>query len=255
MLTGTLRERLRRQIDLKEMGPERQAAITQTRFLVIGAGGIGSPALMYLAASGAVNLIVADHDEVSVSNLSRQLLHSAEDVGCNKAENTARALPRFNPEVRVTAIARCMSTHAELCAVMANADVVLDCTDNLASRQLINRCAAELRKPLVFGSALRFSGQLSVFDFRDPNSPCYRCLFEDDVSENDQKAAQYGVFTPITGLIGLLQASEAIKIAAGIGSSLVGRLLLVDLLTMDFQTIRFGKRRDCPVCSPSSVNG
>ena len=248
MLTESLRSRLIRQIGLAEMGPQRQAAIAETRFLVIGAGGIGSPALMYLAASGAVNITVADNDEVSISNLSRQLIHSADDIGVNKAENAVHALRRFNSEVRVVPVAARMSDELTLKTLMNDADVVLDCTDNLASRQLISRCALELGKPLVFGAALRFSGQVAVFDFRSPDSPCYRCLFEEDAPENDQKALDYGVFTPITGVVGLLQASEALKIAAGIGSPLVGRLLMIDLLSADFQTVRFKKRRGCPVC-------
>ena len=138
-------------------------------------------------------------------------------------------------------VAARMSDELTLKTLMNDADVVLDCTDNLASRQLISRCALELGKPLVFGAALRFSGQVAVFDFRSPDSPCYRCLFEEDAPENDQKALDYGVFTPITGVVGLLQASEALKIAAGIGSPLVGRLLMIDLLSADFQTVRFKK--------------
>ena len=248
MLTEKLRERLSRQINLAEMGLEHQSAIARSRFLVIGAGGIGSPALMYLVASGAMNITVVDHDEVSISNLSRQLIHSEENIGCNKAANAARALLRFNPDVQIRPITQRMNTSDELEVLMTDADVVLDCTDNLASRQLINRTAVKLRKPLIFGAALRFSGQVAVFDLRDEASPCYRCLFEEDAPENDQKAVDYGVYTPITGIVGILQASEALKIAAGIGSSLIGRLLLIDLLSMDFQLISFGKQKDCPVC-------
>ena len=249
-LPPELHARLLRQIALPQMG---QAAVAASHFLVIGAGGLGSPALMYLAASGACHLTVVDDDRVSTSNLSRQLLHDEASVGINKAESARQALPRFNPYAEVEAVHTRMKSLEALRPLVSAADVILDCTDNLAARHLINRACLEARKPLVFGSAVRFSGQAATFDFRDPKSPCYRCLFEEDDEANDEKAADFGVFSPLTGLIGTIQAAEAVKIAAGIRPGLVQRLLLVDLLAMEFNIFSFEKRTDCPLCCAHSV--
>ncbi len=247
-LPKTLAGRLLRQINLKEIQAEGQAAIMRTRFLVLGAGGLGSPALMFLASSGACRITVADDDEVSESNLSRQLLHHAEAIGVNKALNAKQMLPSYNPLVEVEAIQSRMKNLPDLEALLEKTDIVLDCSDNLATRHLINRAAKKRGIPLVFGSALRFSGQASVFDFRSDASPCFRCLFDEDDAGNDEKAADYGVFTPLTGIIGTLMAGEALKIAAGIPSELVGRILIIDLLKMRFDTFSFGKTPGCPVC-------
>lgn len=247
-LPQELRERLLRQIALPQMGEARQAAVARARFLVIGAGGLGSPALMYLAASGACRITIADDDAVSTSNLSRQLLHGADALGLNKAESACRTLPRFNPLLKAEAVPFRMESLEALLPLVEAADVVLDCTDNLAARHLVNRACRAARKPLVFGSAVRFSGQATTFDFRDPDSPCYRCLFDEDDAANDEKAANFGVFSPLTGVIGVIQAAEAVKIAAGIGPGLARRLLLADLLSMDFTIFACEKHADCPVC-------
>ena len=243
-----LRERLSRQMLIKELGEEGQKRIIETRFLVIGAGGLGSPALLYLAASGASHLTVVDPDEVSESNLARQVLHDAPSIGVNKAENAAKELLRWNPTLEIEVIPRRMTDLEDLQAIVRRHDIVLDCSDNLATRQLVNRACLAEKKPLVFAAAVKFSGQVTVFDFRDPDSPCYRCLFEEDDAANDEKATTLGVFSGLTGTIGLLQAAEALKLAARIGRPLTKRLLFVDLLNMEMQEMRYGKMKGCPCC-------
>lgn len=240
-------ERLSRQTLLAELGREGMERIADARFLVVGAGGLGSPALIYLAASGGCRITVADPDTVSVTNLSRQLLHEEEALGVNKAKNAARVLPRYNPAVEVTPIDTYLDEKT-LADVLDTVDIVLDCSDNLATRQSVNRAALKARKPLVFGSAVRFSGQISVFDFRSDASPCYRCLFDEDDAANDQKASTLGIFSPLTGLVGTLQAAEALRLAAGLPSPWVGKLLMIDMLAGEFETVRCRRRRSCPVC-------
>ena len=245
---ATLWERLSRQMKVREFGEEGQRRIIATRFLVIGAGGLGSPALMYLAAAGASHITIVDPDEVSENNLSRQILHDGPSIGRNKAENAAKALLRWNPTLDARAINARMNTEEDLAPLVKEADIVLDCSDNLATRQLVNRACLHAHRPLVFAAAVRMSGQVTVFDFRDPESPCYRCLFDEDDAANDEKASTFGVFSGLTGTIGLLQASEALKLAAGVGRPLVKRLLMVDLLNMEMNEVRYSRRKGCPCC-------
>ena len=226
---GDLRERVSRQMILRELGEKGQAAISGAHFLVIGAGGLGSPAILYLAAAGAGTITVVDADTVSVSNLSRQILHTTSTVNVNKAKSAAIAAVKLK-------------------ALVKNADVILDCTDNLATRIAVSRASHDAGKPLVFASAVRFSGQLTVFDPSVPESPCFECIFEEDDPGNDVKAAAVGVFSSVTGIVGTLQATEALKIAAGIGSTLCGRMLFIDALNMQFDTIKVKRRKRCPVC-------
>lgn len=247
-IPALLEERLSRQTLLAEIGPDGCNRIARTRFLVVGAGGLGSPALMYLAASGACQITVADPDTVSISNLSRQLIHGDDALDMNKALSAERTLPRFNPAVEVHAIPFTLDGD-RLCQAVADADIVLDCSDNLPTRQAVNAAASKFRRPLIFGSAVRFSGQVAVFDLRLEDSPCYRCLFEEDDACNDQKASALGVFTPLTGIVGTLQAAEALKLAAGIGTPLTNKLLMIDLLQGSFDIVRFKRRRTCPVCA------
>lgn len=246
-LASLIEERLSRQTLLAELGPEGRDRIARTHFLVVGAGGLGSPALMYLAASGACRITVADPDTVSTSNLSRQLIHGDDALGMNKALNASRTLPRLNPALDVRAIPFVLEGERLLEAVR-EADIVLDCSDNLKTRHAVNAACAKLRKPLVFGSAVRFSGQVTVFDMREDESPCYRCLFEEDDPANDLKAAAVGVFTPVTGIVGVLQATEALKLAAGVGEPLTRRLLMIELLRATFDIVRYKRRKSCPVC-------
>lgn len=243
-----LRERLSRQMLISGFGEEGQKKIIAARFLVIGAGGLGSPALLYLASAGACHITIVDPDEVSESNLSRQILHESAAIGLNKAQNAARELRRWNPQIEPRAISKRMNSEEDLSPLVKEADIVLDCSDNLATRQLANRVCRAERRPLVFAAAVRMSGQVTVFDFRDPDSPCYRCLFEEDDAANDEKASTLGVFSGLTGTIGLLQATEALKLAAGLGRPLVKRLLLVDLFNMETREIRYRRRAKCPCC-------
>ena len=236
---GDLRERVSRQMILRELGEKGQAAISSAHFLVIGAGGLGSPAILYLAAAGA--------DTVSVSNLSRQILHTTSTVNVNKAKSAAIAVERLNPHCRIIPVPE-FADAVKLKALVKNANVILDCTDNLATRIAVSRAAHDAGKPLVFASAVRFSGQLTVFDPSVPESPCFECIFEEDDPGNDVKAAGVGVFSSVTGIVGTLQATEALKIAAGIGSTLCGRMLFIDALNMQFDTIKVKRRKRCPVC-------
>lgn len=240
-------DRLSRQTQLPQIGETGRNRIAAARFLVIGAGGLGSPALQYLAVSGALDITVVDGDTVSLSNLSRQLLHDESRLGMNKAQSAVLGLQKLNPHTVVHPVEAFLAAE-ELPAYVEKADIVLDCSDNLATRLAVNEACVAARTPLVFGSAVGFHGQFSVFDFRRPETPCLRCLFEPDDAANDVKAATAGVFSPVTGYIGVLQASEALKLAAGLESPLCGKWLTADLLTMRFSQIRFPKQPNCPVC-------
>ena len=246
-LSNDFLERLSRQTQLRELGVEKLQRIADTRFLVIGAGGLGCPAIQYLATAGARHLCVADADIVSLSNLSRQLLHTDARIGMNKADSAALAVASMTPHCRVEAVSE-MAVGETLDRLVREADIVLDCCDNLATRMAINRAAHRHRKPVVFGSAIRFDAQITVFDHRRNDAPCYECVFEPDDAANDVKASAVGVFSPLTGVAGVLMASEAIKLAADLPTELIGRFLFMDLAGPRFEFIRYGKRRDCPVC-------
>ncbi len=237
----TIDERLSRQTLLAEMGEQGRERIKHAHFLVIGAGGLGSPAILYLAGAGAMKITVVDHDTVSVTNLSRQLLHTSASVGLNKAESAAASIAMHTPFTKIIPVDEEVD-EARLIELMRDVDVVLDCSDNLATRLAAGRAAAAAKKPLVFGSAIRFNGQVTVFDNRDPEAPRFEDLFEGDDGANDVKASRVGVFSGLTGVVGTLQACEALKVAAGMGEPLVGRLLMLDVLNMRFETIRYKRR-------------
>ena len=239
-----LRERLSRQMLISGFGEEGQKKIIAARFLVIGAGDGG--VVRELTRYDRVERI--DPDEVSESNLSRQILHESAAIGLNKAQNAARELRRWNPQIEPRAITKRMKSAEDLSPLVKEADIVLDCSDNLATRQLVNRVCLAEKKPLVFAAAVKMSGQVTVFDFRDPDSPCYRCLFDEDDAANDEKASTLGVFSGLTGTIGLLQATEALKLAAGFGKPLVRRLLMVDLFGMEMTELTYKRRTTCPCC-------
>lgn len=239
--------RYSRHILLDPIGIEGQERFLAARALVIGAGGLGSPAALYLAAAGVGTLALADGDTVDLTNLQRQILHTEASVGRPKAESGRDALQRLNPETRVEVIARRLEG-ADLEAEVAKADVVLDCCDNFATRHAVNRACVKLSKPLVSGAAVRFDGQISVFDTRQPGAPCYHCLFPEGEDVEEVRCATMGVFAPLTGIIGTLQAAEALKLLAGCGQTLGGRLLLLDALTMEWRTVRLQKDPGCPVC-------
>ncbi len=243
--------RYSRHILLPEIGVEGQEAILGARVLIVGAGGLGSPAAMYLAAAGVGTIAIADDDDVDLTNLQRQILHSAEMVGRPKVDSARDTLRRLNPLARVEALAVRLEGEA-LEAQVAMADVVLDCCDNFATRHAVNRACVKHAKALVSGAAIRFDGQVSVFDRRRPDSACYHCLFPEGEDVEEVRCAVMGVFAPIVGIIGATQAAEALKLLIGCGTSLDGRLLLLDGLAMEWRSVAFGKDPGCNVCGGAS---
>jgi adenylyltransferase/sulfurtransferase len=249
-LDDQLLQRYSRHILLNEIGIEGQTRIHNCRMLVIGAGGLGSPAAFYLASAGVGLITLVDGDTVDLTNLQRQILHTTERIGQPKAASGRTTLGAINPQVNVVALARRVAGE-ELDALVAAHDIVLDCSDNFATRHAVNRACVAHRRPLVSGAAIRFDGQLTVFDLRQSEAPCYACLFPQGDGE-DELCAIMGVFAPLTGIIGTLQAAEALKLAAGadksIGESMSGRLLLLDALAMQFRTVRVPRDTSCAVC-------
>jgi molybdopterin/thiamine biosynthesis adenylyltransferase len=244
--------RYSRHILLPQIAYEGQEKLTQSHALVVGAGGLGAPVALYLAASGIGTLTICDFDEVDLTNLQRQVIHTTQSVGVNKAASAKAALLAINPEVNVETVQQ-KSTQAEFTDLIAKADVVIDCSDNFATRYLLNKLCVQLKKPLVSGAAIGFEGQITVYDMRDDNSPCYHCLFPDDGEEakasNEMRCAEHGVFSPLVGMIGTTQAAEALKLLMGIGISLQGRLLMLDALSMEWHTIKLNKDKACTVCN------
>ncbi len=239
--------RYARHILLDEFGIEAQERLLQARVLIVGAGGLGSPAAFFLASSGVGHIVLADDDEVDLGNLQRQILHTTERIGEFKAESGKRTLAALNPEVHVQALVRRLDDH-DLAEQVAAADLVLDCCDNFATRHAVNRACVAQRKPLVSGAAIRFAGQISVFDLRRDDAPCYHCLFPEADDVEELRCATTGVLAPLVGIVGSTQAAEAIKVLTGIGEPLIGRMLCLDALTMQWNTIRFKRDPACPVC-------
>lgn len=246
------KNRYSRHILLKELGEEGQEKIARSSALVIGAGGLGSAALIYLASSGMGRITIVDDDEVELHNLQRQVIHTTGRVGLPKTESAKKTLYGINPTIDVRTVTFRM-TEDSLPTLVKDADVVLDCTDNFAIRTAVNRVCMKLGRPLVSGAAVAFDGQVSVYDPRQENSPCYACLYPEDMAFEDIKAAQVGVFAPSVGLIGTIQAAEALKVVSGIGKPLVGSLLLLDTLTMEWTKLGIDRNPDCPVCSKRHV--
>ncbi len=239
--------RYSRHILLDEWGVEAQARVQSAHALVIGAGGLGSPALLYLAAAGVGRITVVDHDQVDLTNLQRQIAHRTSRIGQDKAASARDSMAALNPEPHINAVVA-RADEALLAQWLPQADVVLDCTDRFATRQLVNRACVAARKPLVFGAAVRFDAQLSVFDPRAPDSPCYACVFAPDDAAEDVPCSTMGVFAPLTGIIGTMQAAEALKLLAGVGRSVQGRLLMLDARSMQWSEIRLKRRANCVVC-------
>ena len=239
--------RYSRHILLDQIGIEGQQALLAARVLVIGAGGLGSPAAMYLASAGVGKLTLVDDDAVDLTNLQRQIAHTTARVGQPKAESARQALLEINPDIEIVALIE-RAGAARLNQLVADADVVLDCTDNFATRHAINRACVANRVALVSGAVIRFDGQVSVFDKRDANAPCYSCLFPEDQAFEDVACSTMGVFAPLVGVVGAMQAAEALKLLMGIGSSLSGRLLMLDGLHMEWNSIQIGRDPACPVC-------
>lgn len=239
--------RYSRHILLDALGIEGQERILASHAVVVGAGGLGSPAALYLASAGVGRITLVDGDTVDFTNLQRQILHTMERVGMAKVLSGKAALAAINPEVRVEPLDERLSGE-RLDSLIAGADIVLDCTDNFATRHAINRACFRHRKPLVSGAAIRFDGQLSVYDLRREGSPCYHCLFPEGEDAEEVRCSVMGVFAPLTGIVGTMQAAEALKLLAGIGESLSGRLLLIDSLEMQWRTVNFRQDPLCAVC-------
>jgi molybdopterin/thiamine biosynthesis adenylyltransferase len=239
--------RYSRHILLEEFGIDGQARVSAAHALVIGAGGLGSPALLYLAAAGVGRITLVDDDELDLTNLQRQVAHTTARVGTAKVDSAAEAMRAINPEISIDT--HKLRANDELLAQwVAAADVVLDCSDNFSTRHAINRACVAHAKPLVAGAAIRFDGQLSVYDTRDAASPCYACLFPPDAEFEETRCAVLGVFAPVVGTIGTLQASEALKLLAGISPSLAGSLLMFDGRRTAFDTLRVARDPGCCVC-------
>ena len=239
--------RYSRQIMLPQIDIEGQQKLLAARVLIIGAGGLGSPAAMYLAAAGIGSITIYDDDVVELSNLQRQVAHHTPDIGTDKVISTRQTLNKLNPDVNVRAIKQRLSGE-ELDLEVIRADVVLDCSDNFSTRFAINSACVRHQTALVSGAAIRFEGQVSVFTPGKNNSPCYNCLYNSD-GEELQNCATNGVIAPITGIIGSIQALEAMKLIMTIGETLTGRLLLLDGLTMEWNTMKLKKNPVCPTCS------
>ena len=241
------RLRYSRHLLLDGFGEETQERLLASRALVVGAGGLGSGALLYLASSGVGHITVADGDAVDLTNLQRQIVHRVEAIGTNKAVSAAATLATINPEITITALAERLAPE-RLRAAVRDADVVLDCSDNFATRHAINAACVQARVPLVSGAGIRFDGQVTVFDRRQEGSACYHCLFPADAHGEEERCATMGVFAPLVGVIGTMQAMEAIKLLAGIGESLSGRLLLFDARATRWHEVRLTRDPHCAVC-------
>ncbi len=240
--------RYARHILLDEFGIDGQQALLASHALIVGAGGLGSPAAMFLAAAGVGTITIADHDTVDVSNLQRQILHTTASVNMPKVDSAKAAMHAINPEVKVHAL-NAKLDHQELNSLVENATIVLDCCDNFATRHAVNKACVAKSKPLVSGAAIRFSGQISVYDKRDKQAPCYNCLFPEGHDAVELRCATTGVLGPLVGIIGSMQAAEAIKLLSNMGTSLSGRLLCLDALSMEWSTIRFKRDPECAVCA------
>lgn len=239
--------RYSRHILLPQVEYAGQEKLTQSGALIVGAGGLGAPAALYLAASGVGKLTICDFDTVDLTNLQRQIIHTTQSVGTNKALSAQQTIYEINPEVNVQTIQQ-KSTEAEFTKLAAEADVVIDCSDNFATRYALNRVCFALKKPLVSGAAVRFEGQITVYDFSHEASPCYHCLYPDVGADQETRCAENGVFSPLVGMIGTTQAAEALKLMMNIGESLQGRLLLLDALSMEWRTIKLARDPKCDVC-------
>ena len=242
--------RYSRHILLSELGVDAQLRFAAAHALIVGIGGLGNPVAQFLAAAGVGTLTLVDGDRVDLTNLQRQILFDTGAIGQRKVEAAAARIAAVNSEVRVVQTPARVSD-AELATLVAPADVVIDCSDNFATRHAINRACVAAAKPLVSGAAIRFDGQIAVFDMRDRASPCYHCLFGEGDEFEETRCATMGVFAPLVGIVGATQAAEALKLVAGVGRTLAGRLLLLDALTMEWREVSVQKDVQCRVCGES----
>ena len=239
--------RYSRHILLPEIGIDGQEKFQRAHALIMGAGGLGSPVALYLASAGVGTLTLCDGDTVDLTNLQRQIVHRNDAIGMAKTASAQRTLAGVNPEISVRAINERVSG-PRFDELVRHADVVIDCSDNFTTRHALNRACVAHAKPLVSGAGVSFDGQIAVFDRRAPDAPCYHCLFPESGDNEDMRCAVMGVFAPLVGIIGAMQAAEALKLIAGIGTSLSGRLLLLDALTMEWRTVRLKRDAGCAVC-------
>ncbi len=241
--------RYSRHLLLDDIGIEGQRRLLASRALVVGAGGLGSPVALYLGTAGVGRITIVDGDIVDLTNLQRQIAHSVDRIGTAKATSAARAIRAINPTVEVVALHE-RADAARLDELVADADVAIDCSDNYATRHAVNAACVTHARPLVAGAAIGFDGQLSVYDTRSPASPCYACIFPPDRAVEDVACATMGVFAPLVGIVGSMQAAEALKLLAGIGRPLSGRLQMLDARTMEWTSVRIDRDANCPVCAP-----
>ena len=240
--------RYSRHILLDEVGVEGQQRIDAAHALVIGAGGLGSPVALYLGSAGVGRITLVDNDCVDITNLQRQVAHTTDRVGSPKVTSALAAIGAINPHVQVQTV--CLRADAALLdQLVPPADVVLDCSDNFATRHLINAACVRHRKPLVSGAAIRFDGQISVYDTRCEESPCYACVFPPDEGFEEARCATMGVFAPVVGIIGTMQAAEALKLLTGVGTPLTGRLQMLDARVMEWIEVRIGRSSTCRICA------
>ena len=246
MLTDQELLRYSRQILLQQVDIDGQLKLKNSRVLIVGMGGLGSPVALYLAAAGVGELHLADFDRVDLTNLQRQIIHDTDSVGEHKVDSALRRLSAINPEIKLVAHRSALEADS-LADAVAAVDLVLDCCDNFSTREAVNAACVAARKPLVSGAAIRLEGQLSVFDSRQAASPCYHCLYGHG-SEEELTCSEAGVIGPLVGLVGSLQALEALKVLAGFGEPLVGRLLLIDAMSTRFRELRVKRDPACSVC-------
>lgn len=247
MLSDEQLLRYSRQIMLADVDIEGQERWLASKVLIIGLGGLGSPAALYLAAAGVGELLLVDDDQVDLSNLQRQIVHTTARIGMNKVDSAAQMLREINPDINVVTRAERLDDEA-LQALVAQVDLVLDCTDNFSTRFAVNRACVKYRKPLVSGAAIRMEGQIAVFQPGVGSSPCYQCLYKEG-EEETLTCSESGVLSPVVGIIGSMQALEALKVLADIGTSLTGRLLLLDAKHMEWRSLKLRQDPACPVCS------
>ena len=240
--------RYSRHLLLDDIGIEGQRRLLAAHALVIGAGGLGSPVALYLGTAGVGRITIVDNDTVDLTNLQRQIAHNLSRLGVSKAESAARSIEAINPSVRVTALQE-RADAARLLELVANADVVVDCSDNFATRHAVNTACVVRAKPLVAGAAIGFDGQISVYDVRSAELPCYACAFPRDKAFVDVACSTMGVFAPLVGIIGSMQAAEALKIIVGLGTSLAGRLQMLDAKLMEWTEVRLPRDPACATCA------
>ncbi len=238
--------RYSRHILLPQIGAAGQDRLLAARVFIVGAGGLGSPLCMYLASAGVGHLVISDFDHVELSNLQRQILHGEADIGRDKVASAQETLQQLNPDIQVTALNWALDDE-ELTEHIRAADVVVDATDNFESRFTLNRLCVNEKTPLVSAAAIRFEGQVTVFDPRQHDSPCYRCLYSDE-SDSGEACSKVGVLAPLLGILGSIQATETIKLILHSGEALVGRVLVLDALSMEWRSLRLRKDPDCPMC-------